>query len=660
MYWDYIQLVNKNISGEIAKENIMKISQYHRIQASKWFHDAITFLVEEIKKIGLSPEVHKFKADGEIKYFEHKSPIGWHAEFARLEMIEPKYQKLADFLEVPSSLIVHSKSTPEKGVTTEVIYVGKGNKNSDYENKDVSGKIVLAYGRPFDVHYHAVEKRGAVGIILFNKNIKNPEAYPYLGFWPSKSEIDKITFGFTLPYKKAMQIISMLEDGKKVVVKAQVKSEFFESNLEVVTVTVSGTDLKDEEVLLISHICHPKPGANDNASGSGLLIEILRVLKELLDSKRISLRRTIRFMWVPEFYGTFAFLYSHPEIAERIKFGINLDMVGEDQEKTKSVLTIVDPPLSNYSFISSAMEYFISTVSEMGFEQFGGLDFLPKIKYKRTKYIGGSDHAVFVDSTYGIPFTALIQWPDIFYHSSSDDISKVSPNVLKIIGTAALSLALSLANPSVIDAYLFANRLYVDIILKIAEYERRCISAIEKFDNKNAKATLKALLYIFQELTQLYNQAFNTIREYTKNNSVIDSIIKAYLDQIERTIKATESKIHEFAKQKNIDLSSLTMTEIEKDANKIIIKRNFKSLFPYRDFIRKLSEERREWYTKKMEESPYLRSLLEELFNFANGKWSLYQIYSLLVAEYRSFELKDLLEITKDLEKTGYVSFLSA
>ncbi|MHA1471457.1 MAG: hypothetical protein ACTSSP_13005, partial [Candidatus Asgardarchaeia archaeon] len=69
MYWDYIQLVNKNISGEIAKENIMKISQYHRIQASKWFHDAITFLVEEIKKIGLSPEVHKFKADGEIKYY---------------------------------------------------------------------------------------------------------------------------------------------------------------------------------------------------------------------------------------------------------------------------------------------------------------------------------------------------------------------------------------------------------------------------------------------------------------------------------------------------------------------------------------------------------------------------------------------------------------
>jgi Domain of unknown function (DUF2172). len=63
-------------------------------------------------------------------------------------------------------------------------------------------------------------------------------------------------------------------------VRAVVEARLFPGEMHVVTGLIPGRRPQDGEVLIIAHLCHPKPGANDNASGCGLAMEIARALSE--------------------------------------------------------------------------------------------------------------------------------------------------------------------------------------------------------------------------------------------------------------------------------------------------------------------------------------------------------------------------------------------
>ena len=658
MYWDFFRLVDSELSGIIAKDYISKITQIHRIQASRWFHQASELILREIEKIGLRGELKQYKADGQVRYLGHVSPIGWNATEGILEVLEPQPQKIADFKEVPTALITHSNSTPAEGITASLVYVGKGNKEEHYKSKEVKGKIVLAHGRPREVHRLAVEKFGAEGIVLFSKNLDNPDGYPYMSFWPEKSEVEKIKFGFTIPLRTANKLISLLEDGKEVKVRAKVKTEFFEGNLDVITTKIEGTELKDEEILLIAHICHPKPGANDNASGSGLLLEILRTIKKLIDEKKIELKRTLRFLWVPEFFGTFAYVSENKRSINKIKFGINLDMVGEDQDLTKSVLTIVDTPLSRYSFIAPVLEFLIKSAAEKDLQQIGSTEGLPQIRFKRSKYSDGSDHSVFVDANLGIPFTAIIQWPDRFYHSSTDDISKVSPVSLKIVGNAVATLAITLANPSSIDALIFANRLFDAVSENLQELERRAFASIELINKDKAKTTLKSILYALPQVAEFYKIAFNDVLTYYSEDKAITETIENYKNDVDVLTRKIIDRIKLAMKAKKIEEEKIFIdNDYEKRAKQIIPIRKTETVFFFNDLQKQLPAERYNWYIHNAEKLIAIKATSDELFNFMNGKRSLYDIYTLLVAEFRYLPLDLLIEVLQDFKEYNYVSF---
>ena len=75
-----------------------------------------------------------------------------------------------------------------------------------------------------------------------------------------------------------------------------------------------------EEIVFSCHLDHPRPGANDNASGCAAILEVARTLVEAA-SRRERLappRRTIRFVFPPEIEGTLALLNGRPELATRI------------------------------------------------------------------------------------------------------------------------------------------------------------------------------------------------------------------------------------------------------------------------------------------------------------------------------------------------------
>jgi hypothetical protein len=357
------KLVKEELSGNIAKSHVARIASYHRIQGSTMFHEAAEYVMNELVKIGLSDAViEQFISDGAKKYWTYTSPIGWTVKSAELRQVEPEDKLITTYGDLPQSLHTFSNATSPEGVTAELIDVGDGTKSADYEGKDVKGKLVLATGKARHVHEEAVFKRGAVGVLTdsityempnVRESLDIPDAHAYQAIWPTADELDKVTFGFSLSKRQGEHLRALLKKGKKVKLNARVDAKLFPNKLDVVTATIPGSRKPAEEVFLIAHLCHPKPSANDNASGSGLLIEIARTVRTLIDLHKIKPpSRTIRFIWVPETYGSIAFLHRHKDLPARLVAGINLDMVGQNQELCRSTLNLDCTPDSLPSFLN--------------------------------------------------------------------------------------------------------------------------------------------------------------------------------------------------------------------------------------------------------------------------------------------------------------------
>src|SRR3990170_1661731 len=360
------KFVKEELSGEKAKGNVAQISRFHRIQASTMFHEAAEHVEQELIKNGLlDAKIEQFKSDGAVKYWTHISPVGWEVESAEIKLVEPEEKPLARYADTPTCLHTCSNATPPEGVTAELIDVGVGTKPEDYTGKNVKGKLVIATGRARLVHQQAVYKYGATGVITDTlayemKNIREsvdiPDAHSYQSIWPDAEVKDKVKLGFSLSKRQGNHLRKLLQEKKTVKLQAKVDAKLFPSNLDVVTATIHGSSTPNEEVFLIAHLCHPQPSANDNASGSGLLIEIARTIQTLIDTKKlVRPERTIRFIWVPETFGTVAFLHKHEDWTNRLVAGINLDMVGENQEKCRSTLTLDRTPDSLPSYLNDLL-----------------------------------------------------------------------------------------------------------------------------------------------------------------------------------------------------------------------------------------------------------------------------------------------------------------
>ena len=109
---------------------------------------------------------------------------------------------------------------------------------------------------------------------------------------------------------------------------------------DVVTAVIPGTD-GSEEIVFSCHLCHQKPGANDNASGAAAILEAARALNALIRRGEIERpRRTIRFIWPPEINGTLA-ERQQTTVVEVLRRFIKLGLLAtEIQERRDAALII--------------------------------------------------------------------------------------------------------------------------------------------------------------------------------------------------------------------------------------------------------------------------------------------------------------------------------
>ncbi len=458
-------------SGGSAKRNLQAITTFNRVRGSRDFHAAAEYILGRAREAGLvEAHIEKFPADGKRFYGTLKARQAWDAESADLWEVLPKkaqgprgpqtalaeYTPIRQICSWEDMRVCLAEDSESADVTAELIDVGSGTNEKDYENKDVKGKIILISSQGGAAQKLAVDRFGAVGMVSYALNQPqgwhgDDESLVRWGHLDSYSATK--TFAFQISLRQARAFRERLVRGEKIWLHARVKAGQHDGFYELVTATLPGTDdrLKNEEIVFSCHLDHQMPGANDNASGCVAILEVARSLHKLIEEKRIPpLKRTLRFVWPPEIEGTQIYLTSHPELVAKMKAAIHMDMVGGSQEKTKAIFHVTRTPDSIPSFVNDVAQVFGEYVRDLsdqfastGEPQFeinapeGSKDAL---HLEISDYTEGSDHQVYDEGSFRIPAIYLNDWPDRYIHTNQDSVDKIDATKLKraaIVGAAS-------------------------------------------------------------------------------------------------------------------------------------------------------------------------------------------------------------------------------
>ncbi|MBI4809897.1 MAG: hypothetical protein HY800_00285 [Ignavibacteriales bacterium] len=69
----------EGLDGELAKEHVLQITKYHRVQASPGYREAANYVLEQLRNFGFSYKdayIESYKSDGIINYQTWQSPSG--------------------------------------------------------------------------------------------------------------------------------------------------------------------------------------------------------------------------------------------------------------------------------------------------------------------------------------------------------------------------------------------------------------------------------------------------------------------------------------------------------------------------------------------------------------------------------------------------------
>ncbi|WP_229783302.1 M28 family peptidase [Pilimelia anulata] len=206
--------------------------------------------------------------------------------------------------------------------------------------------------------------------------------------------------------------------------------------------------------VLIAHLCHPAPGADDNASGVAALLSIARAAHHIYGPDR---GPNLAFLWAPEMVGTAAYLHDiadHPD--HKPAFALSLDMLGGDPNICGGVLTIEQSPDHLPAPLAGALEAAARAVSPAAVSYSTAVQ-LPTWPRAVVPFVGASDHLLFADRSIGIPAAHITRLPNRFHHTSHDTTATISyPELHRAAVTTAVAVtALSTGGPAlaqVIDA----------------------------------------------------------------------------------------------------------------------------------------------------------------------------------------------------------------
>jgi hypothetical protein len=452
----YFQLARTEYSGERAREVVAFMSGKSRWPGNTAFDASLDLVIARLRAAGYVNE-DSAPATAPLTYRVEKRPL----RGAAWDMIDASLTIVGDATPLLTSatnfnmLAVNSVSTPDTGVVAEVVDVGKGTA-ADYERAgNVTGKIVLVEGNAGRAYFEATQRRNAVGVLGYALPAFNrPDVNRNIIQFTSVSDTGRRAWAMPLSRAAFDSLRSALRRGP-VSVRAIARTKIFPSVERTVIAEVKGSVRPSERFVFSAHV--QEPGANDNASGVGAQAEMARVFAVLSKNPATRPKRTITMIFGNEIAQTRNFLAADSVRTRDVKWGLSLDMVGEDTEKTGGTFLIEKMPDPSAVWTRGQDRH-----SEWGGSPLGKDRIVPHYfndflldraldqastngwVVNTNPFEGGSDHSPFLAAKK--PGVLFWHFTDQYYHTDGDRIEMVSPVTLKNVGVTAIVSALTLTS----------------------------------------------------------------------------------------------------------------------------------------------------------------------------------------------------------------------
>ncbi len=299
-------------------------------------------------------------------------------------------------------------------VSAPLIAAGQGDAQ-DFAGVDAHGKIALMQRgvTRFSDKVANATAAGALGAIIYNDSsgrvqgaLASPEPIP----------------AATISGDSGQQLLALLATGPLSVSLSVDGSTDQESGTNVIA-DLPGNGAQVGSVIFTAHLdsVPAGPGANDNGSGSAVVLELAHELAQRSAADR---PLSVRFAWFgAEELGLDGSQYyvQHLSDADRqsLRADVNLDMVGVGDQW-------------QFGGTDDLVQVALSAANDLGQRA------LPL----RGALAGASDHASFLDA--GLPAVFLYRVEDPNYHTAGDVASLVDPDALSQAGTIALRILDSL------------------------------------------------------------------------------------------------------------------------------------------------------------------------------------------------------------------------
>lgn len=379
---------------------------------------SIDYVARTFKKSGLKVEFDEFQA---VSFIENST---------ELRILSPEERALK------SRAMLYSTPTCPGGLKADAAYVGFGT-TQDFEGADIRGKIAVIKRAPDkDTWWNEISiasKNGAEAVLMVDSN-------PYIftgtvetGFFANEKRFQDIV-PRPIPFVGTTRddgehLLDLIRKGPVVL---SLKADLIVENRTTRNVRglIKGRAKAKEKIMITAHRDSANtPGANDNGSGTAVLLELSRILGKHRPKRTIEL---VSF-GAEEVYGQLGSLYyckAHKQEIKSVKALINVDMVAVGSEI--KVITEGHWPDKSIRTTPWINKHLYRTARKLGY----------RVEYG-TCTLGTSDEGRFIDA--GVPCGWLWKADDPFYHTVEDTADKINPNDLKavadIVGTTVLDLA---------------------------------------------------------------------------------------------------------------------------------------------------------------------------------------------------------------------------
>lgn len=516
--------IRSHFSGERALETVSFVERFWRIPGNTGFNASITQVAGILERAGYVTE-ERAGAGDRLVYRIERRPMDrptWEPIDASLT-IAGQPSPLLRFATNRNMLAINSYSTVAGGVEAELVSVGAG-RPEDWQGKELKGKIVYGETSIGRLYREAVVNRGAAGVLAYAvPKYNRPETHrTSIPFTSIGLDSARSGWGLALSYAARESLRAALARGP-VRVKVETKSRIYASEELTLVAEIRGSSAADERFVFSAHV--QEPGANDNATGVGTLAEIARSLGELVKTGEVSPHRTITFIWGDEIRATARFLQENPARTEGVRWGMSLDMVGQNTELTGGTFLIEKMPDPSAVWTRGEDRHSewggqplrVEQLTPHYFNDFSlnrSLDqaaAAPGWIVKTNPFEGGSDHTPFLDAKK--PGLLFWHFTDQFYHTDNDRLDKVSAATMTNVGITAATIAATLASADSATAKFVIDETERAALQRLAvefELSRKAVADGGKLDHE---------VLIITAWTEWYVNAIRAIRDLEAGGS---------------------------------------------------------------------------------------------------------------------------------------------